>query len=57
MKAYELFVLDLFLNTQKRFPVAYHDQVLSQIRSVYAPLQWPRLSAEAQEHYYYLESN
>ena len=56
MKAFELYVLDLFLNIQKFYPASYHDQVLTQIREVYAPIQWSLLSPEAQEHYFYLES-
>ena len=56
MKAFELYVLDLFLNIQKQFPSSCHNQVLAQIRQVYAPIQWPLMVPEDQQHYYDLES-
>lgn len=56
MKAFELYILDLFLNIQKQFPSSCHSQVLAQIRQVYAPVHWSLMSPEAQYHYFDLES-
>ena len=56
MKAFELYILDLFLNIQKHFPSSCHSQVLAQIRQVYAPVHWSLMSPEAQYHYFDLES-
>ena len=56
MKAFEVFVLELYLNLTENFPREEHPSIYTQVREVYAPIQWRALSPADREQYFFLES-